>query len=151
MSKPSLSNRLTRRVEAATGAEQVRGTWRIMQGWWQQATRPAQTQRVETFDEAVARLGLSEAHLAGRARELRVMFLLFTGAFAVCLVMLVLAFGESEPLLRLARLLLAGGIGIFSLARMATLSFRAWQIRTRQLGGFSQWLADPAQWWVRGS
>lgn len=116
----------------------VKTAWQQLREAW--AIRPVQ--RTETFENAVARLGLSEAELAQRRRQFvfgaRSCYL--TGLAILALTAYHAYFGN-----------VAGGIGglaVFLVCIYAGFlrAFRAWQIELQRLARFQEFLATPEAW-----
>jgi hypothetical protein len=103
------------------------------------AMRPG---RVESFDQAMARLGLSEIGLPLINNQIVLQFYLtfFIGVIAMTLGVNYLIKGHA----------MAGaagtGIALACLAAAAQASMRSYSIRHRSLGITSIWLASPSQW-----
>lgn len=107
----------------------------------EEATRPP-----EEFDEAVKRLNLSEDDLKARAKELIISSSFYAFFAGISL------FASVFYMLTAERLsdVFVGVAMISSFLLLVTLfgraSFRLWQIRNRQLGGFDTWLRSPKEW-----
>lgn len=108
------------------------------------AVTAPRTVRKETFEDAVARLQLSEDQLSVRCGSLVVGSRLSYAA-AVALVLITAYYAVGGQLLQV----LAGG-SLFFFAAVSGLvrSFRAWQIRIRRLAPLQEFMAKPELWIV---
>jgi hypothetical protein len=101
--------------------------------------------RNETFDDAMARLGLSDADLPLVHNQLMLQAVL---VFCVSLLALFAAVFYAFAQGRLLPALIAAVIAIACAGYSAQASFRAFSIRRRELGNWSAWLASPDEWLV---
>ncbi len=99
--------------------------------------------RIETFDEAVARLGLSDADIAARFSEFRQRAAWWFLGASIALCLLILAPIMSPNNLS-SHIMLALGAMVWTSSRALVWQFRAGQARLRELIGFWQWVAGEA-------
>lgn len=98
--------------------------------------------RVESFSQAMKRLGIKEAKLPlihnQILLQLYLTFFLAIVAFTVALQFIIQAMWMPA--------MLASMVGLTCLANFAQSSIRAYQVRNQRLGAASQWLTEPGQW-----
>ena len=93
--------------------------------------------RVETFDEAVARRGVSEADLQRQARELSALGMLYG---MVSLLAVLFACGAGLTPHPWNHLVTAAGVFVVAFSKFLGTRFRVAQIERRQLFSFKDWL-----------
>lgn len=98
--------------------------------------------RHETFDDAVERLGLSEADLRESLREKQISAKLYLILALVCLASM--GWGAFHD--DVFQFLAAASMGFMFLSLAAKWAFRAWQITERRLGGWYEWIGDAGNW-----
>jgi len=98
------------------------------------------------FEAEMRRLGLSPRDLDKRRTQLEIetwsMFALAVLAIAWAVRSLLVAGGFSQIVFALA----SGLVALPLTALAASAAFRHWQIRTRRLGGWEEWLRTPGEW-----
>ena len=142
--------RRTRRVaqkglnygKVVVNAEQIQqtGSW-IGRMAREALTRPDSV-REETFANAMARLGLSEADLMQSHRFHTGRFYLFGAFGALGLGVLVHSLATGQPWTAV----MSVGFLALMVAQMVRASFRAFQIEQRELVGFGAWWSQPMRW-----
>lgn len=105
--------------------------------------------RNETFAESVRRQNLSAADLKAAYLRQRVIFMILFFMFVLAMVyiarMLLVAAQPSDIVIAILAL---GPVSVL-IASALRASFRAWQIRTKQLGGFNRFIIAYGEWWPR--
>lgn len=99
--------------------------------------------RHETFQEAVDRLGLDEAHLVRQGRAFNVRAHSWMAALLLATAWLAGAAWSDAPLLHV---ILCLGVMILAFSKAITWRFRACQIRDAELYGFGPWFLSPGRW-----
>jgi hypothetical protein len=100
--------------------------------------------RSETFEEAVRRLGLSEADLRERLAQFVIMSRLLYGAAAATLVLSLHYASNGFILAVLSCLCVAGLLACYAIPN----AMRAWQIKNRRMCAFADWARDAGNWLV---
>lgn len=102
--------------------------------------------RRETFEDAVARLGLTRTDLLERAGQLRQRALMFYGIGLAILAYAVWTILTAEDGIGSFSALAALIISTSPLSMGFSAAFRHWQIRRGALGGFSEFVRTPGLW-----
>lgn len=117
-------------------ASQLGRTGSAVKGFVQMQTR---SHRVETFEQAVSRMSLSEQHLIRQARSFN--WLATWYFFGMCLSFLWLSLaGRSDS--PLAHVLISLGLAWVCFAKWITWRFRFCQIRDQKLYSFQSWIVS---------
>jgi hypothetical protein len=93
--------------------------------------------RQETFDEAVARMGLTQSDLDERQRRIGLMAYFFGLILVVSLVLLLISPWSLDPV---SHVLMTGGVAVMSFVRLLVLQFRMAQLREKRLFSLRDWL-----------
>jgi hypothetical protein len=102
--------------------------------------------RVETFDQALQRLGISDSDLPRIHNQILVQLY---GAFSVAVIAaLATVFFISSGGRGVLVPLVCAATGLSALAMWAQSSLQALQIRSRKLGLFGEWVSTPSQWFA---
>ena len=100
--------------------------------------------RRESFEEAVERLGLDEAHLIKQAKAFNVRALSWLASMVMATAWLVwLALSGT---LTLQAFIVWLGLMVMTGAKCITWRFRYSQIRDQELYGFGPWFRNPGRW-----
>ncbi len=99
--------------------------------------------RHETFQEAVDRLGLDEAHLVRQWRVFNLRAHSWMAALLLATAWLAGAAWSDAPLLHV---ILCLGVMFVAFSKAFTWRFRACQIRDAELYSFVPWLFSPGRW-----
>lgn len=99
--------------------------------------------RHETFQEAVDRLGLDEAHLVRQWRAFNLCAHSWMAAFLLATVWLAGAAWSDMPL---SHGILCFGAMVFTFSKAITWRFRACQVRDAELYSFGPWFFSPGRW-----
>lgn len=111
------------------GANHIAEMWSVVSPFRQKVGR------TETFESAVKRVGADEVSLESNQKVFTVIYLIHTIAFAVGL-----AFAFMWIVAGTHGGFAAIGFAAVNAALAITFGFRAWQIKERRLGGFSDYL-----------
>lgn len=99
--------------------------------------------RKETFEEAVERLGLDEAHLVKQARAFNVRAFSWLASMSLAFLWMMWAPWSDSPI---SHFFLCLGVMILSFSKFITWRFRYCQIRDRELFSFGPWFSNPGRW-----
>lgn len=99
--------------------------------------------RHESFEEAVDRLGLDEAHLVRQARAFNVRAISWLAALALATGWLAYLPWSNSPFLHFVLCL---GLMFMAFAKSFTWRFRYAQIRDQELYSFGPWFLSPGRW-----
>lgn len=99
--------------------------------------------RHETFEEAVERLGLDEAHLIRQAKAFNKRSLAWYGSMVLSTAWLAGISYSDSPW---SHALICGGLIGMSFAKAITWRFRFCQVRDQELYGFLPWFFSPGRW-----
>lgn len=124
--------------EIKSGASMIGGFWKAAFG--------RRDYRRETFEEAVARLGLTRTDLLERAGQLRQRAFLFYGIGLVILAYAIWTVLTAEDGIGSFSALAALIISTSPLSMGFSAAFRHWQIRRGALGGFPEFVRNPGLW-----
>lgn len=102
-----------------------------------------QNYRHETFNAAVARLGLDEAHLIRQARSFRIRANSWFAAFLLTVGWMCYLPWAQHPY---SFFLIDFGVMLMTYARSITWHFRVCQVRDRELYSFGPWVLSPSRW-----
>jgi len=98
--------------------------------------------KVETFDEAVKRHNVSDHDIAKILRNFNINFLVFLFFFSACLLGSVYNLNEGNKLSAIAMI----SIAFICFTLCVKFSFRAYQIRIRELCDFKKWFENKREW-----
>ena len=102
--------------------------------------------RKETFDEAIKRQGLSEKELLDAYKRQRIIcFILASLASFVLLYIMFLLITAREFTDYFVALMATASVALLGTASLRS-AFRAWQIRSKRLGGFDEFLRNSNAW-----
>lgn len=99
--------------------------------------------RHETFEEAVERLGLDEAHLVRQARDFNIRAFSWLTSMVLATLWMMWAPWSDSPV---SHFILCLGLMIMSFSKFISWRFRACQIRDRELFSFGPWIRNPGRW-----
>lgn len=102
-----------------------------------------QNYRHETFQDAVDRLGLDDAHLVRQARAFNLRAFSWLAAMLLATAWLAGAAWSDAPL---SHAVLCLGAIFMAFAKAITYRFRYCQVRQRELFSFAPWFCNPGRW-----
>lgn len=97
----------------------------------------------ESFEEAVERLGLDEAHLVRQAHAFNVRAFSWLASMSLAFLWMMWTPWSDSPV---SHFILCLGLMIMSFSKFISWRFRACQIRDRELFSFGPWFSNPGRW-----